>query len=417
MGDGMGAAMGPAPDAASRAWSARDVRTMIPERSAPGCLAGIINEQPHHGRPGKSRSGRSPRSPHSLLLAGPVGPNGRAVRVRGARPERFPRRERQTNAIVVHEQGPPEVLSLEELPQPEPDAGEVLVRLEAVGVNFIDLNQRSGAYPAAVPFVPGSEGAGVVAELGPGVTGVGVGDRVTYATVPRAYAEYAVVPAHRLIPVPEGVSVEQAAAVTLQGMTAHYLVNSVCSLEDGDWCLVHAAAGGVGLLLTQLSKRRGLRVIATASTAAKAERATGAGADHVVIYTQDDFSAAVADLTEGRGVRAAFDAVGKTTFDNSLRSIGRRGHMVLFGQASGPVDPFDPRRLQQEGSLFITRPALADYISSRDELLWRGEEVLGLVDSGELDVQVFASFPLEKAADAHRALAGRGTTGKLILVP
>ena len=289
--------------------------------------------------------------------------------------------------------------------------------MDAIGVNYIDLNQRSGAYPATVPFIPGSEGAGVVAEVGPGVTEVSVGDRVTYATVPRAYAQYAVVPAPRLIPIPDGVSTEQAAAVTLQGMTAHYLVNSVCPLEDGDWCLVHAAAGGVGLLLTQLCKRHGLRIIATASTVEKAERASAAGTDHVVIYTQDDFTDAVADLTDGRGVRAAFDAVGKTTFDGSLRSTGRLGYMVLFGEASGPADPFDPRRLRQEGSIFITRPGLVDYISTREELMWRGNEVLGLVGSGELDVHIHASFPLEKAAEAHRALEGRGTMGKLILVP
>jgi NADPH:quinone reductase len=289
--------------------------------------------------------------------------------------------------------------------------------LDAVGVNYIDLNQRSGAYPATVPFVPGSEGAGVVAEIGPGVTDVDAGDRGAFATVPRAYAEYAVVPADRLILIPAGVTTEQAAAVTLQGMTAHYLVNSVCPFEAGEWCLVHAAAGGVGSLLTQFCKRRGLRVIGTASTPAKAERAARAGADHVVVYTQDDFVEAVADLTEGRGVKAAFDAVGKTTFDGSLRCIGRRGYMVLFGQASGPVDPFDPRRLQKEGSLLMTRPALADYISTRDELLWRGEEVLGLVGSGELAVHVHASFSMEDAADAHRALEGRGTMGKLILVP
>jgi NADPH2:quinone reductase len=289
--------------------------------------------------------------------------------------------------------------------------------LDAIGVNYIDLNQRSGAYPRTVPFIPGSEGAGVVAALGPGVSEASVGDRVAFASVPRAYSELVVVPGHRLLPIPSEVTTEQAAAVALQGMTAHYLVNSVCSFEDGDWCLVHAAAGGVGLLLTQLCKRRGLRVIGTASTPAKAARATAAGAEHVVVYTQDDFAEAVADLTDGRGVRAAFDAVGRTTFDGSLRSVERRGYMVLFGQASGPVDPFDPRRLQQEGSVFITRPGLVDYISTRDELLSRGEEVLGLVGSGELDVFVHATFPLEEAADAHRALEGRGTMGKLILTP
>ena len=327
------------------------------------------------------------------------------------------RRETITKAIRVHETGGPDVLSVEDVPDPTPSEGEVLVKLEAIGVNFIDVNQRSGAYKVALPFTPGTEGAGVVADIGPGVSEVSVGDRVAFAGVPGAYAEYMVVKADRLVPVPDGITTEQAGAVMLQGMTAHYLVNSICTFEEGDWCLVHAAAGGVGLLLTQMAQRLGLRVVGTVSTSAKAERARAAGADHVVVYSDADFEAAVRDVTEGRGARAVYESVGKTTFDKSLRCLAPRGYLILFGQTSGPVDPVDPRRLQQGRSLFLTRPGLVDYTATRDDLLWRSREVLSLVAEGDLQVHVHARFDLEAPSEAHQALESRTTIGKLILVP
>jgi NADPH:quinone reductase len=309
------------------------------------------------------------------------------------------------------------VLSVEDVAVPTPSEGEALVKVEAVGVNFIDVNQRSGAYKVSLPFTPGTEGAGVVIDTGPGVSEVSVGDRVAFAGEPGAYAEYVAVRADRLVAVPDGVTTEQAAAVILQGMTAHYLLNSICTFDEGDWCLVHAAAGGVGLLLTQMAGRMGLRVVGTVSTSVKAERARAAGADHVVIYSEEDFEATVRDVTEGRGVRAVYESVGKTTFDDSLRCLAPRGYLILFGQTSGPVDPVDPRRLQQGRSLFLTRPGLVDYVSTRDDLLRRSREVLSHVAEGELDVHVHGRFDLEAASEAHRALESRATIGKLILVP
>jgi NADPH2:quinone reductase len=308
-------------------------------------------------------------------------------------------------------------LSVEDVPVPTPSEGEALVKLEAVGVNFIDVNQRSGAYKVELPFTPGTEGAGLVTDTGPGVSEISVGDRVAFAGVPGAYAEYLVVRADRLVSVPDGVTTQQAGAVMLQGMTAHYLLNSICTFEDGDWCLVHAAAGGVGLLLTQMARRLGLGVVGTVSTSTKAERVRAAGADHVVIYSEADFEAAVRDVTEGRGVRAVYESVGKATFDDSIRCLAPRGYLILFGQTSGPVDPVDPRRLQQGRSLFLTRPGLVDYVSTREDLLWRSREVLSLVAEGELDVHVHARFDLDAPSEAHRALESRATIGKLILVP
>jgi NADPH2:quinone reductase len=327
------------------------------------------------------------------------------------------RRGGVTKAIVVHEAGPAEVLTMEDAPTPEPTDGEAVVELDAAGVNFIDVNQRSGAYPVKMPFIPGTEGAGVVREIGPGVTEVSSGDRVAFATEPNAYAEFVSVRAERLVPVPAGVSNEHAAAVMLQGMTAHYLINSICNLEAGDWCLIHAAAGGVGLLFVRLAKRHGLRVIGTASTAAKAGRARAAGADNVVLYKEDDFVEAVNDLTRGQGVKAAFDGVGKDTFDGSLRCLRPRGYLVLFGQASGPVDPVDPRTLLQRGSLLLTRPGLVHYIATREELLWRGGEVLALAEQGELGDHIQARYPLQSVNDAHAAIESRTTVGKVILLP
>jgi NADPH:quinone reductase len=317
----------------------------------------------------------------------------------------------------VHESGEPEVMVVEEVEAPDPAEGEALVRLDAIGVNFIDVNQRSGAYPISLPFTPGTEGAGVVEAVGPGVSEVSLGDRVGYAGVPSAYSQYVTAKASRLVPLPDAIGTDLAAAVMLQGMTAHYLVNSICTFNEGDWCLIHAAAGGVGLLLTQLAKRRGLQVIGTVSTATKADRARGAGVDQAIDYTQEDFAASVHELTHGAGVRAVFESVGKSTFDKSFECLSKRGYMVLFGQASGPVDPVDIRRLQRGGSLFLTRPSLVDYTSTREELLWRGQEIMNLVASGDLEVHIHERYPLTEAPAAHWALQTRQTTGKLLLIP
>ena len=306
---------------------------------------------------------------------------------------------------------------MEEVEAPAPAEGQALVKLEAIGVNFIDVNQRSGAYPISLPFTPGTEAAGVVEAVGPGVSHMSPGDRVGYAGVPAAYSQYATAKASRLVPLPDAVGTDQAAAVMLQGMTAHYLVNSICTFDEGDWCLIHAAAGGVGLLFTQLAKRRGLRVIGTVSTAEKADRARGAGVDHVIDYTREDFAVSVHELTRGAGVRAVFESVGKTTFDKSFECLSKRGYMVLFGQSSGPVEPVEIRRLQQGGSLFLTRPTLVDYTSTEEELLWRGQEILDLVASGDLTVHIHERYPLTEAPAAHRALQTRQTTGKLLLIP
>jgi len=306
---------------------------------------------------------------------------------------------------------------VEEVEAPDPAEGEALVRLDAIGVNFIDVNQRSGAYPISLPFTPGTEGAGVVEAVGPGVSEVSPGDRVAYAGVPASYSQYVAAKASRLVPLPDVVGTDVAAAVMLQGMTAHYLVNSICTFDEGDWCLIHAAAGGVGLLLTQLAKRRGLQVIGTVSTSTKADRARGAGVDQAIDYTQEDFAAAVHELTHGAGVRAVFESVGKSTLDKSFECLSKRGYMVLFGQASGPVDPVDIRRLQRGGSLFLTRPGLVDYTSTREELLWRGREIMKLVASGDLEVSIHERYPMTEAPAAHRALQSRQTTGKLLLIP
>lgn len=318
-------------------------------------------------------------------------------------------------AIRVREQGPPEVLVLEDVVDPRPGAGQVLVGLHAAGVNMIDVQQRSGGYPMQVPFTPGTEGAGEVIEVGEGVDGWTPGDRVAYAAVPGAYAELALVPAERLVPVPPEVPLELAAAVLLQGMTAHYLAHSVVPLEEGSVVVVHAAAGGVGLLLTQIASRRGLRVIGTTSTEEKAELVRSAGAVDVVVRRRDDLAAAVADRTDGAGVRVVFDSVGRDTFEDSLAALGRRGCLVLFGQSSGAVPPLDLSRLQKAGSVFVTRPGLADYVATRDELLQRADAVMGMVASGDLEVRIHARFPLERADDAHRALQSGTTAGKLLL--
>ena len=320
-------------------------------------------------------------------------------------------------AIRIHAHGGPEVLRYEDVPVPVPAAGQALIRIEAAGVNFIDIYQRSGLYPVQFPYTLGQEAAGVATTLGPGVSGVAVGDLVAYTGVPGAYAEFAAVPADRLVRVPVGVTARQAAAVLLQGVTAQYLATSTYPLAAGQTCLVHAAAGGVGLLLCQIAKRLGARVIGTVSNEAKAALARGAGADEVILYTQQDFEVEVKRLTGGAGVRVVYDSVGKTTFDKSLNCLARRGMLVLFGQSSGPVPPFDPQTLNQKGSLYLTRPTLAHYVATREELLARAGQVLGWVADGSLSVHIGREYPLPEAAEAQRALAGRETTGKVLLVP
>jgi NADPH2:quinone reductase len=291
------------------------------------------------------------------------------------------------------------------------------VRVEAAGVNYIDVYQRTGLYKVATPFTLGQEAAGVVTALGAGVTDWRVGDRVAYTAVMGAYAEYAVVPADRLVPLPDGVSAKQGAALMLQGMTAHYLACATYPLKPGDTCLVHAAAGGVGLLLCQIAKLRGARVLATVSTREKAALARRAGADEVILYTEQDFETEVKRLTSGAGLQVVYDSVGKTTFEKGLNCLARRGMMVLFGQSSGPVGAFDPQVLSQKGSLFLTRPTLGHYIATRAELLARAGEVLAWITSGKLHLRIEHEFRLAQAAEAHRALEGRRTTGKVLLIP
>ena len=321
-------------------------------------------------------------------------------------------------AVVVHEQGGPEALTPEERPSPEPGPGQLRVAVAAAGVNFIDVYQRSGVYPMSPPFVAGSEGAGTVTGVGPDVEGVAVGDVVAWAMVPGAgYASEVLVPADRAVPVPSAVPVETAAALMLQGMTAHYLVTSTYAVQPGDVALVHAAAGGVGLLLTQLVVRRGGRVIATVSTEEKAALARAAGAADVVRYDQQDVAAEVRRLTDGAGVDAVYDGVGRSTFVGSLDSLRPRGMLVLYGGASGPVEPVDPQVLNAKGSLFLTRPSLGAYLATREELLWRAGEVLGWAAAGELSVRVGGEYDLADVRQAHEDLQGRRTTGKLLLLP
>jgi NADPH2:quinone reductase len=322
-----------------------------------------------------------------------------------------------SRAIVVSENGGPEVLRPESRDPGAPGPGAVRVGVRAIGVNFIDVYFRTGLYPAPLPFVAGVEGAGVVEELGEGVTDLAPGDRVAWAGVPGSYAEVMLAPAGRLVRVPEGVSDAQAAAVLLQGMTAHYLAHGTRETRPGDVALVHAAAGGTGLLLVQTLARAGATVIGTTSSAEKAELARKAGASHVIRYDELDFAEEARRLTNGRGVDVVYDSVGRATFEGSLRALRPRGLCALFGQSSGPVEPFDLRRLNDLGSLFVTRPSLAHYVAERPELEARAGAVLGAVAAGELEVRIGARFPLERAADAHRALESRRTSGKLLLDP
>lgn len=320
-------------------------------------------------------------------------------------------------AVRIEAHGGPEVLRLVERPTPKPGPGQVLVGLEAVGVNFIDTYQRSGLYQLPLPAVLGQEGAGRVVGLGADVKTLKVGDRVAFAHVMGAYADSVVIAADRLVPVPDAVTSRVAAAVMLQGMTVQYLVTDTFALRSGHTCLIHAAAGGVGLLLVQAAKLKGATVIGTVSTSEKAQLARGAGADHVINYVEEDFEAAVGRLTGGQGVQVVYDSVGKTTFAKSLNVLAPRGMLVTFGQSSGAIPPFDPLLLSQRGSLFLTRPVLGHYIATRDALLARANETLGWVADGRLKVRIDSEYPLAAVADAHRRLESRQSAGKILLIP
>src|SRR5688500_16411375 len=320
-------------------------------------------------------------------------------------------------AVRIHEHGSADALRVETVPVPQPGPGQALVRLDAAGVNFIDVYKRTGLYKVPMPATLGEEGAGTVTAVGGDVTEVREGDRVAWAGVLGAYAEHALVPAAKLVPLPREVSSRDGAALMLQGMTAHYLATSTYPLRQGDRCLVHAAAGGVGLLLVQIAKKRGAFVIATAGSDEKAELARNAGADEVIVYTREDFVAQTKRITDGEGVQVVYDSVGKSTFLPGFDVLASRGMMVLFGQSSGPVAPIDPQVLNQKGSLFLTRPTLGHYVAARTELLERASDLFDWVARGELSVRIGAEFPLVDAADAHRALEGRRMTGKVILLP
>jgi NADPH2:quinone reductase len=320
-------------------------------------------------------------------------------------------------AIRVHTPGGPDVMKLEDVAEPTAGAGQVVVKLEAAGLNYIDVYFRTGTYKAALPLTPGLEGAGTVTTVGPGVTDWKVGDRVAYTGIPGSYAQYNVCPADRLVKLPEGLSFRDGAAAMLQGLTAHYLVTSTYPLKSGDWCLVHAAAGGMGLLLCQMGKMKGAHVIGTVSTEEKAKLARDAGAEHVILYSKDDFVAETKRITGGRGVNVVYDGVGKDTFDKGFDCLRPRGLMALFGAASGPVPVFDLQTLNAKGSLFVTRPSLNHHIASREELVQRSADVLGWIKDGKVKLRVEHTFPLGQAPDAHRALEGRKTTGKVLLLP
>lgn len=318
-------------------------------------------------------------------------------------------------AIEIEKTGGPEVLVRVDRDPGPPGPGQARIRVAAAGVNFVDVYLRTGVYPRPLPFVAGLEGAGRIEAVGPRVHALAPGDRVAWASVPGSYAEVLVAPVAALVPIPEGVADDVAAAALLQGMTAHYLVHALREPRPGAWALVHAAAGGTGRLLVQMLKRAGLHVVATCSTAQKAALASEAGADRVVLYTQEDFVAAAREASGGRGVDVVYDGVGRATFDGSLAALRPRGLLALFGQASGPVPPFDLQRLNAGGSLVVTRPSLAHFTATRAELELRAGEVLGAIAAGGLAVRIGARFPLARAADAHRALEGRTTTGKVLL--
>lgn len=319
------------------------------------------------------------------------------------------------NAIRITAHGGPESLKLTDVPRPTPGAGEALVRIHFAGVNFIDIYHRTGLYPLDLPFTPGMEGAGIVEAVGEGVSEVKPGDRVAYAMNVGSYAEYAVVPARLLAPLPESVGFDMGAAIMLQGMTAHYLSHSTFPLSSEHRVLIHAAAGGVGLLLVQMAKRLGATVFGTVGTEEKAELALKAGCDEAILYTRTDFAEEIQRLTEGAGVHVVYDSVGEATFEKSLTCLRPRGYLVLFGQSSGPVPPVDLQILSRSGSLFTTRPTLSHYVLDREELLWRAGDLFRWIASGELDVRIDSTFPLAEASAAHTRLEGRQSSGKILL--
>jgi NADPH2:quinone reductase len=320
-------------------------------------------------------------------------------------------------AIQIKAPGGPEVLELVDLPVPQPKPNEAIVKLGAVGINFIDVYQREGRYKVPLPFIAGQEGSGTVTAVGADVKSVKPGDRVAWSSVQGSYTEFAAVPADKLVKIPQGVSDQQAAATMLQGMTAHYLCYSTYPVKAGDTVLIHAAAGGVGLLLVQMCHNLGARVVGTVSTEEKAKLAREAGADEVILYTQSDFETETKRLTDGKGVNAVYDSVGKTTFDKSLNVLKPRGMMVLFGGSSGAVPPFDLIALSAKGSLFVTRPTLGHYTATREELESRASTVFGMIAAGKLKLRIEHTYPLDQAQQAHRDLEGRKTTGKLLLLP
>ena len=320
-------------------------------------------------------------------------------------------------AVRIHTPGGPEAMTLDDIPQPEPKAGEAVVKVDAAGLNYIDVYFRSGQYKGSYPLTLGMEAGGTVTSVGAGVSEVSAGDKVAYTGVPGAYAEYAAVPAARLVKLPAGLSTKHGAAMMLQGLTAHYLACSTYPLKAGDTCLVHAAAGGVGLLLCQIAKLRGARVIGTVSTDDKAKLAREAGADEVILYTKQDFVAEVKRITGGKGLQVVYDAVGKDTFDKGFDCLAPRGTMVLYGQSSGPVGAFDLQVLNAKGSLFVTRPSLNHHIITREELLQRTGELAGWIRDGKVKLRTEFEYPLKDAAEAHRALEGRKTTGKVLIIP
>jgi NADPH2:quinone reductase len=320
-------------------------------------------------------------------------------------------------AVRIHTPGGPETMRFEDVAEPTAKAGEAVVKVEAAGLNYIDVYFRTGQYKADLPITLGLEASGTVTAVGPGVTEVKAGDRVAYTGVPGAYAQYAAVPASRLFVLPAGLTARHGATMMLQGMTAHYLACTTWPLKPGDTCLVHAAAGGVGLILCQIAKMRGARVIGTVSTEEKAKLAREAGADEVILYTTQDFEAETKRITGGKGVQVVYDAVGKTTFDKGFNVLAQRGMMVLYGQSSGPVGTFDPQVLNARGSLFLTRPSLFHYTATREELLQRAGDLATWIRDGKLKLRMEIDFPLKDAAEAHRALEGRRTTGKVLLIP
>ncbi len=320
-------------------------------------------------------------------------------------------------AIQVSRVGGPEVLTFTDVASPSPKPNEALVQIKTSGVNFIDVYFREGRYPSSLPFINGQEGAGIVTEVGSEVKTLQPGDRVAYTGALGSYAEYAAVPESRLVKIPDELDFEQAASAMLQGMTAHYLLYSTYKLQRGETALIHAAAGGVGLLLVQMAKKIGARVIATAGTQEKAQLARDAGADECIVYTEADFETETKRLTDGKGVEVVYDGVGKATFDKDLNVLRPRGYLVLFGGASGAVPPFDLIKLSQKGSLYITRPTLVHYTATREELEWRANDVMGMIVRGDLKLRIHKVYPLAEAEQAHRDLEGRKTTGKLLLMP